>query len=144
MYQVESKKQNSQKFFDFTVDDINEYLSKFRVCILEGRYSISCNDHRKQNMDFIEDYKIDSIKEKEILCGLKYDDFCYAVENNHSMYPHEVLYIFCKKHELDHWGVIETMDIYIKVNMLRMRNGDLFSVVVSFHKRNFDIDYLFK
>lgn len=141
---MSSKKQNPQKFFNFTPDVIKVYLDKFRKCILEGRYSISQNEFRQENIDFIEDYKIDTKKEHEILLGLQADDFCYAVENDNLDFAHEVLYIFCKQHELDFWGTLETVDIYIKVNMLETRRGDLFSVVVSFHKRNFEITYLFR
>lgn len=141
---MNSKKQNPQKFFNFTPDEIKEYLNKFRKCILEGRYSIAQNENRQENTDFIEDYKIDTNKEHEILLGLQFDDFCYAVENDNIEFAHEVLYIFCKQHELDFWGTLETVDIYIKVNMIETRRGDLFSVVVSFHKRNFEITYLFR
>ena len=144
MCHLSSKNQNPQKFFNFTSDEIKDYLDKFRKCILEGRYSISQNENRQENIDFIEDYKIDTKKEHEILLGLQFDDFCYAVENDNIDFAHEVLYIFCKQHELDFWGTLETVDIYIKVNMIETRRGDLFSVVVSFHKRNFEITYLFR
>ncbi len=138
------KNQNPQKFLDFTVDEIKDYLDRFRKCIIEGRYSISQNENRQENIDFIEDYKINTKKEHEILLGLQFDDFCYAVENDNIDFAHEVLYIFCKQHELDFWGTLEAVDIYIKVNMIETRKGDLFSVVVSFHRRNFDITYLFR
>ena len=144
MCHLRSKKQNPQKFFNFTPDVIKEYLYKFRKCVLDGRYSISQNENRQENIGFIEDYKIDTKKEHEILLGLQFDDFCYAVENDNVDFAHEVLYIFCKQHELDFWGTLETVDIYIKVNMIETRRGDIFSVVVSFHKRNFEITYLFR
>jgi hypothetical protein len=139
-----SKKQNSKKILDFTPNQIKEYLDKFRKCILEGRYSISRNNNRKENIEFIEDYKINTKKEQEILIGIQFDDFCYAVENDNPDYPDEILYIFCKQRELDFWGTLETVEIYIKVNMIKTRSGDLFSVVVSFHKRNYKIKYLFR
>ena len=144
MCHLSSKKKNPQKFFNFTQDEIKDYLDKFRKCVLEGRYSISQNENRQENIDFIEDYKINTNKEREILLGLQFDDFCYAVENDNPAFSHEILYIYCKQHKLDFWGTLETVDIYIKVNMIETRRGDLFSVVVSFHKRNFEITYLFR
>lgn len=95
-------------------------------------------------MDFIEDYKINSIKEREILLGIQYDDFCYAVDNEKEEFAHEKLYIFCKRQELDYWGALELVDIYIKINMTKTRKGDDFTIIVSFHKRNKPISYLFK
>ncbi|MGO1369096.1 MAG: hypothetical protein ACTHVE_03225 [Senegalia sp. (in: firmicutes)] len=102
----------SQKLLNYTPDDIKSYLNKFRKCIIEKRYSIAKKVNRKENMDFIEDYKIDTKKEQEILLALQFDDFCYAVKNNNRDFPHEVLYIFCKQHELDFWGTLENVDIY--------------------------------
>lgn len=125
-------------------DDIKKYLSQFRKAILDGKYSISKNENRQENLDFIEDYKINSKKEKEILLGIQYDDFCYAVDNEKEEFAHEKLYIFCKRQELDCWGTLELVDIYIKVNMIKTRRGDDFTIIVSLHKRNKSINYLFK
>lgn len=137
-------KKETKKYTDLTPDEIKAYLSKFRKFILDGKYSIAQNENRQENMDFIEDYKIDTKKEKEILLGIQYDDFCYAVDNDNEEFSHEILYIFCKCQELDYWGTLENVDIYIKINMTQIRNGDDFVFIVSFHKRNKPIEYLFK
>jgi hypothetical protein len=134
----------TKKYTDFTPDDIKKYLNDLRRAVLDGKYTISINENRKENMDFIEDYKIDSKKEKEILLSLQHDDFCYAVDNEKETFAHERLYIFCKSYELDSWGDLEPVDIYIKTNMTQTRRGDDFLFVVSFHKRNKPITYLFK
>ncbi|WP_231169716.1 hypothetical protein [Clostridium botulinum] len=134
----------TKKYVDFTPDEIKEYLDNFRRIILEGKYIISKNENRKENIDFIEDYKIDSKKEKEILLGIQYDDFCYAVDNYKKEFSHEKLYIFCKKYKLDNWGSLELVDIYIKTNITQTRKGDYVIIVISFHKRNKPIKYLFK
>lgn len=105
-------KKETKKYTDSTPDEIKAYLSKFRKFILDGKYSIAQNENRQENMDFIEDYKIDTKKEKEILLGIQYDDFCYAVDNNNEEFSHEKLYIFCKCQELDYWGTLENVDIY--------------------------------
>ena len=144
MCQWSFKKQDPQKFFNYTIDEIKYYLDKFRKCVLEGRYSISQNENRQENIDFIEDYKIDTKKEHEILLGLQFDDFCYAASNTNEGYEHEVLYIFCKCQELDFWGTLENVDIYIKINMTQTWKGDDYVIVISFHKRNKPIKYLFK
>jgi len=101
-----SKKQDSKKTLNFTPDQIKEYFDKFRKCILEARYSISRNNNWQENIDFIEDYKINTKKEQEVLIGLQFDDFFYAVENDNPDFPDEVLYIFREQHELDSWGDI--------------------------------------
>lgn len=132
------------KHTDLTPEDIKEYLRKFRKLIIDDKYTISKNNNRRENIDFIEDYKIDTKKEKEILLDLQFDDFCYAASNTNEGFEHEVLYIFCKCQELDYWGILENIDIYIKVNMTETRKGDNFAIVVSFHKRNKPIKCLFK
>ncbi|GEM02951.1 hypothetical protein SAMN05421839_1731 [Halolactibacillus halophilus] len=141
---MSSKNPNTHKILDFSSDDIKKYLVMFRRCVLEGRYSIAKNTNRLENMSFIEDYKVNSKREKEILLDLKYDDFCYAVENEKINYAHEILYVFCKQYELDFWGELENVEIYIKVNMIELKSGDARAFVVSFHKRNFEMTYLFR
>ncbi len=139
-----SQGSGSGKLEHYSPDEIKSYLDKFRKCILNKRYVISKNENRQDNIDFIENYKINTKKEQEILLGLQFDDFCYAVENEKKEYEHEVLYIFCKQHQLDCWGTLENVEIYIKINMVRASSEDVYSIVVSFHKRKLEITYLFK
>lgn len=134
----------TKKHTNFTPEDIKRYLNRFKKAVMDGKYTISMNINRQENKEFIEEYKITAKKEKEILLGIEYDDFCYAVDNDNEEYAHEMLYIFCKRHELDHWGSFEPVDIYIKINMTQTRGGDDFVIVISFHKRNKLIGYLFK
>jgi hypothetical protein len=141
---LSSSQRKVEKHINLTPDDIKRYLDKFRKSILDGKYIVSKNENRQENIDFIEDYKVDEKKEKEILLGIQYDDFCYAADNDKEEFAHERLYIFCKRQELDYWGTLEYVDIYIKVNMTKTRRGDDYIIVVSFHKRNKAIEYMFK
>lgn len=141
---MSNTKRETRKYTNLTPDKIKTYLTKFRKAILDGKYTISQNENRRENIDFIEDYKIDTKKEKEILLGIQYDDFCYAVDNDNEEFSNEILYIFCKCQELDYWGTLEKVDIYIKINMTQTKSGDDYVIIVSFHKRNKPIEYLFK
>lgn len=131
---MDFEKGDSKKYTDFTPDDIKKYLDNFRNYVLDGKYSISRTENRRENIEFIEDYKIDTRKEKEILLSIQYDDFCYAVGNNKEAFAHERLYIFCKLYELDQWGTLAIVEIYIKTNVIQTRRGEDFLIVVSFHE----------
>jgi hypothetical protein len=79
--------------------------------------------------------------------SLEYTDFCYAVKNktNNPKYANEILYIFNKNYPLFKIGedCSENIDIYIKTNKIDTRSGKRV-IVISFHKRNKNIEYLFK
>lgn len=107
------------KILDFSPQQIKEYLELFRKCVLEGKYSIAKNCKRRQNISFIEKYKITAKKEKEILLGIQLDDFGYGLPNDNPEFPDEILYVFCRRLELDFWGCLE-------------------------HPCNFELSYLFK
>lgn len=134
----------TKKYTDFTPKEIEKYIDNIRNLIIEGKYTVSKNEHRQENIDFIESYRIDSKKEKIILLNLKYDDFCYAVDNTKKGFSHEKLYVFCKEYELDNWGDLEKVKIYIKINITETRKDEEIMIVVSFHKVNRPIKYLFK
>ena len=110
-------------------------------------YSIEINASREENLEFLQDYNINTKKEKEILMSLEYTDFCYAVKNktNNPKYANEILYIFNKNYPLFKIGedCSENIDIYIKTNKIDTRSGKRV-IVISFHKRNKNIEYLFK
>lgn len=93
----------TEKLLHFTPEEIKEYLKIFKQLILEDSYTISQNGRREENIQFIEDYKIDSKKEKEILVNIEFDDFCYAVNNKNPKFSHEILYVFNKEYKLDEW-----------------------------------------
>lgn len=134
----------TKKLLNFSPEEIKAYLKVLKSLVLENNYSISRSSNREENKQFIEDYKIDSKKEKEILMNLEYDDFCYAVNNKNPKFAHETLYIFNKEYELDRWGELVSVDIYIKTNKTQTRNGESFMIIVSFHERNMPLKYLFK
>jgi len=141
---MDEKKLETKKLLYFTPEDIKAYLKELKNLVLENKYTISRNANREENKKFIEDYKIDSRKEKEILMNLEYDDFCYAVNNKNPKFAFEVLYIFNKEYELDRWGELVSVDIYIKTNKTQTRTGEDIMIIVSFHERNMPIKYLFK
>lgn len=136
--------QVAKKLLDFTPEEIKVYLKQLKHLVIEDKYTISRNINRDENMKFIEDFKIDTTKEKEILLNLEFDDFCYAVNNKNPKFAHEILYIFNKEYELDRWGELGSIDIYIKTNKTQTRSGDDMMIIISFHERNMPIKYLFK
>lgn len=72
---------STAKLVNFNREDIDEYIARLKEAINQGKYSISRNDNRKENDDFINDYRITTDKEIEIFNSLNSDDFCYAVNN---------------------------------------------------------------
>jgi hypothetical protein len=133
----------TQKYTNFTSKEIDEYLEKIKKCVRENKYSISLNGNRNENKEFIEDYRIDTKKEKEILLSLTHKNFCYAVDNTNPKYPNEKLYVFSTRCQLENWGLIESVNIYIKTNKLRVKSGEDIVIVISMHKLKRAIKFLF-
>lgn len=129
------------KLTDFTIDEIKDYLADLKRLILDGQYIVS---RREKNDAFAFEYRVDTAKEKEILLNLHYKDFCYVAENRKTGYEHERLYVFCKEYELDHWGNLELVEIYIKTNLTQTKSGKDFMVVISLHRIDKLINYLFR
>lgn len=71
-----------KKLLDFTPDEIKVYLKDLKSLILEDKYTISLNDNREENRKFIEDYKIDSRREKEILLNLEFVSVDIYIKTN--------------------------------------------------------------
>lgn len=134
----------TRKYTDFSKSEIEEYLDDFKQLVRDGSYSISLNNNRTENVDFMEEYNISTEKAKGILLSLEVLNFCYAADNTNPQYAHEKLYIFCRECKIDNRGTIEEIDIYIKSNITHTRKGNKRLFVVSFHKRNNPITYCFK
>lgn len=129
---------------NYTWEEIDAILAKIKACVEKNRYIISQNEHRQENIDFINEYNIRSDKQKSILMKIEADDFCHSLQNIKIGYEYEVLYVFVPQVPLINAdGEEETVDVYTKFNMIDLPSGSR-TVVISFHKRNKSIDYLFR
>jgi len=129
---------------NYTREQIDAILNKIKSCVEYNRYTIALNENRQGNIDFIKEYNIHSNKQKTILRQLQTEDFCHTLQNTKTGYEYEVLYVFVPQVQLFNIdGKEETVDVYTKFNVIEMPNGSR-TVVVSFHKRNKPIDYLFR
>ena len=133
---------NNNHNINYTKGEVQEIIDIIRECVNNGMYSISLNANRKENREFIAEYNITPEKRKKILLGIEVEDFCYSMQNEHPAFSHEILYVFSPqvllRDVLDEEVVV---DIYVKINILE--NNERI-IVVSFHKRNYDMDYLFR
>lgn len=129
---------------NYTKEEIEDILSQIKSCVENNRYTISLNENRQENIDFINEYNIRSQKQKSILMHIKTEDFCHSLQNTKIGYEHEVLYVFVPQVQLfNSEGMDEIVDIYTKFNLIDLPSGKR-TVVISFHKRNRHIDYLFR
>lgn len=129
---------------NYTVIEITEILDKIKHCIASGKYTVSMNEKRQENMDFINEYNIRNDRQKSILMQIKVEDFCHSLKNTKPGFEYEVLYVFIPQVLLFRAdGQEETVDVYTKFNLIEIPSGSR-TVVISFHKRNKPINYLFR
>ena len=129
---------------NYTREEIQNVLDKIKTCVSSVKYTISLNEKRQENIEFINEYNIRSDKQKSILMQIEVEDFCHTLQNTKPGYEYEILYVFVPQVELYNAdGEEETVDIYTKFNIIDLPKGNR-TVVISFHKRNKSIDYLFR
>lgn len=129
---------------NYTHEEIDVILSMIKSCVEKNRYIISQNENRQENIDFINEYNIRTDKQKSILMKIKTEDFCHSLQNTKLGYEYEILYVFVPQVELTNAdGEEEIVDVYTKFNVIDLPSGSR-TVVISFHKRNKPIDYLFR
>lgn len=134
---------NSHYNQNYTREQIIAVLQTIQDCVRESRFVISKNENRQENIDFINEYNLTDQKQKDILLKIEPEDFCHTLQNTKSGFEHEVLYVFCPQVVLFNFEDNEELvDIYTKFNIINL-NGGKRVVVISFHKRNKPIDYLF-
>ncbi|EEM86416.1 hypothetical protein BK749_31060 [Bacillus thuringiensis serovar vazensis] len=141
---ISLQNKETKKHTNFTIGEVEQYISELKKLIKNNRFTISRNEKRKENIEFLEAYKINVSKVKEILLNIGVHDFCYAVDNKNPNFAYEKLYIFCPQYELDNWGQKKSVDIYIKMNLIENKDRNKYMIVVSFHKRNKPVTYLFR
>jgi len=129
---------------NYTKEQIRSVLDTIKDCVREKHYIITKNENRQENIDFIKEYNLTSKKQSDILLKIEPEDFCHTLQNINLGFEHEILYVFCPKVMLFNFtGEEELIDIYTKFNIIDVESGKRV-VVISFHKRNKPIDYLFR
>ncbi|MBP5406078.1 hypothetical protein J6Z19_02880 [bacterium] len=129
---------------NYTRKEVDLILSRIKSCIKNNRYIIAQNENRQENIDFINEYNIHSDKQRSILMQIKTEDFYHSLQNTKLGYEYEVLYVFVPQVQLfNAEGEEETVDVYTKFNIIDLPSGSR-AVVVSFHKKNKPVEYLFR
>lgn len=129
---------------NYTKDEIASILNDIKDCVRKNRYTIAQNKNRQNNIDFINKYNIRSSKQRSLLLNIEPEDFCHSLHNKKLEYEHEILYVFVPQVKLFNIDDDEEIiDLYTKFNLIYMTKG-IRTVVISFHKLNKPINYLFR
>jgi len=124
----------------YTFDEISEILKTIQTCVAKDKFIISQNVNRAENNAFIAKFNLTTAKIKNIISLIEPDSFCYGLHNENVGYEHEILYVFCPQLVLAYGDADEAVDVYSKFNVI----DDERVVVISFHQRNYPVNYLFK
>lgn len=129
---------------DYSVEQIKNLIEIIKDCVRENKYTIILEENKQENIQFIQEYNINEKKRIEILFSLDYKDFCYGLQYMKDGIEQNDLYVFCLQKELYNIEAkSELVDIYLKFNIIS-RNCNEYYLLVSLHKRNKPITYLFR
>lgn len=124
----------------YTRDEVEKILETIQNFVFNDNFILSQNRNRTENIDFMNEYHLTIAKVKDIISRIEVEDFCHGLQNENVGYEHEVLYVFCPQIKLPYGDGVSVVNIYTKFNII---NGERV-IVISFHRRNYPIDYLFK
>lgn len=129
---------------NYSEDQIKNLVDIIKDCTRENRYTISFEENKLENVQFIEEYNINEKKRINILFDLDYKDFCYGLQNMRDGVEQNNLYVFCSQKQLYNIeGKKELVDIYLKFSIM-CNEAEEYRALVSLHKRNKPIIYLFR
>ena len=129
---------------DYTREMITNLIHIIKECALEGQFTISLEGSKIENMQFIEEYNINEEKIVDILSEITEEDFCYGLKNMKDGILYNDLYVFCPVKELYNIkGEKEVVDVYMRFNIVET-DTDNYRLLISLHKRNKPITYIFK
>lgn len=122
-----------------TKNDVDKYLSEVHELVNAGRYQISA---RQKNQDIFTDYVFSEADARNVILSLRAEDFACAVQNEHLEHKEEILHIFGIDIKLTtrFGGSEELVPLYIKFNKIENH----YLIVISFHKQDYPLTYIFK
>lgn len=114
-------------------DSVSEILSTIKESVSKGKYFISLNKNRGENIAFRNKYELSSKDQKQIILNLTEEDYEKSVSNYKEEYENEKLHIFGPILNLkNEEGKSKKVQVYIKFNIIK--DNDNLVVVVSFHE----------
>ena len=130
------------KITSYNEDDISKILTIIKDCVRYDRFSISLNSNRKENEELRNEYNLTHAKYRRILLQLTYKDFCYGSIDIKDRKT--VLYVFAPNAMLyDTDDIKIQLKLYIKIKILE-KYKPKYLIVISFHRLNRQIEYLFR
>lgn len=124
---------------DLTKTQVDIVRGSILDSIKSNRYVIKIN--REKNREFIEQYALTDSKIKLILKSIKTEHFVEARESNDVNNRGHILYIFVPTINLyNYLNEMCRVSIYIKIDYFN--NGE-YSVVISFHECEYEVNYAF-
>ena len=75
-------------------DSVSEILSTIKESVSKGKYFISLNKNRGENIAFRNKYELSSKDQKQIILNLTEEDYEKSVSNYKEGYENEKLHIF--------------------------------------------------
>ena len=81
-----------KKYLDDTMQEIGEFLGKFKTLVKNRKFVIPQNDKRINNRQFIQKYHLSLKKQMQMLLEIQVTDFCYSIDNDKD--SSERLYVF--------------------------------------------------
>ena len=126
-----------KKYLNNTKQEIGGFLEKFKTLVKNRKFIITQNDKRMDNRQFIQKYHLNHKKQMQMLLEIQINDFCYSVDNDKN--SNERLYVFLKEYDLDNWGALKKLEIYIKIVI----KSEDYTVIISFHEPQKSIKKLF-
>ena len=128
----------TSKYTNHTKKEIEEYLKIIKKNVNNDRFIVCTTKKNEKNRKFIETYKLNKNKQKQMIMELEVNDFCYSADNYNNV--EERLYFFCKEYKINNWGTLENVKVYIKI----AKKQDDFIVIISLHKPEKKMEKLFK
>lgn len=129
---------STSKYTNDSKEKVEQILNIAKKNIQKDNFIVCTNLRNIKNRKFIEKYRLDSNKQKQMLLAIGLEDFCYSVDNYNN--PQERLYILSREYDLDNWGTIEKVEVYIKIAIKEKE----FTVIISLHELEKKINKIFK
>ncbi|MCC0735336.1 MULTISPECIES: hypothetical protein [unclassified Clostridioides] len=129
---------------NFEKEHVEKILNEFKTCLEKRCFIISRGLKRKENDDFIENYNLNENTQLEMLKSLTIEDF--SKKDFHVKDRNKLIYFFGKTYRLTCLNnEVEDVETYIKFCIEEnMKSEGKFVIVISFHKANDKINYMYK